>query len=94
MTCTDLTKPSFAAAYAIARETARKQGPEAAAAQMAKLLFHVEFHDGGFLGASDGDEIRIAAIRRRFGITPEQYVSALYDHGEWPTAQAEKRDAA
>ena len=79
----DLSVPSFPAAHAIARNVAMNEGPEAAASMMAKLLMHVEHDQGGFLGAPD-DDIRVAAIRRKYRITIDQYLDALWCPAPWP----------
>jgi hypothetical protein len=48
----DLSTPSFAAAYTIARPLAA-QDRAAATRRLCELLWHVEGQDGGFIGLSD-----------------------------------------
>ncbi len=48
----DLSTPSFAAAYAIARPLATRDRA-AATRRLCELLWHVEGEDGGFIGLSD-----------------------------------------
>ncbi len=50
---TDLSTPSFAAAYALARPLAVRGDARAAQRRLCELLWHVEGEDGGFIGLSD-----------------------------------------
>lgn len=50
---TDLSTPSFAAAYALARPLAVRGDARAASLRLCELLWHVEGEDGGFIGLSD-----------------------------------------
>lgn len=52
MMTTDLSRPSFAAAYALARPLAA-QDRATATRRLCELLWHVEGEDGGFIGLSD-----------------------------------------
>jgi hypothetical protein len=79
----DLTVPSVPAARHLAHLECLAHGPEAAKALMAKLLLQVDETDGGLLGA---DDWRVSVVRRRFGITVDQYVEALYSPGNWPVS--------
>jgi hypothetical protein len=84
----DLSKPSFRAAYQLARAHRMTWGKAAADALFARLLWHVPGEDGGFLGLTDDEmDAKIAADPR---LTRANVLAAMWAPGEWP--EMEKRN--
>lgn len=77
----DLSKPSFAAAYAIARPLAA-QDRAAATRRLCELLWHVEGEDGGFIGLSDQQLFDKCESDKRLNYTAA--TNAMYAPGPWP----------
>ncbi len=98
----DLSKPSVSGAHYFARETGLRHMRAAGRAspnqadteillrELARLLYHVEYSDGGFLGASD----RQAERRANELSIPLAYVNdALWHRGAWPSEPSAKEAA-
>ena len=77
----DLSIPSFAAAYAIARPLAA-QDRAAATRRLCELLWHVEGQDGGFLGLSDQQLFDKCEHDKRLNYAAA--TDALHAPGPWP----------
>lgn len=77
----DLSTPSFAAAYAIARPLA-VQGRAAATRRLCELLWHVEGTDGGFIGLSDQQLFDKCESDPRLNYTAA--TDAMHAPGPWP----------
>ena len=77
----DLSIPSFAAAYAIARPLAA-HNRAAATRRLCELLWHVEGEDGGFLGLSDQQLFDKCESDKRLNYAAA--TDAMHAPGPWP----------
>lgn len=88
-TTLDLSKPSYRAAYSFARALGDRT---AASALLSRLLWHVESHDGGFIGLSDAElEAKVAADPR---LNMQAVTAAMYAPGAWPATEQRQQRAA
>ena len=85
MTDPDLSKPSFAAAYTIARRHAASGDPAAAAQLFSRLLWHVEASEGGFIGLSDEELLEKCESDKR--LNHAIATGALYAPEPWPVTE-------
>ncbi len=82
----DLSKPSFRAAYQHARILAVAGDRDGADKLFARLLWHVDARDGGFLGLSDAQiDAKIARDPR---LNIDDVMDGQWDAGQWPTQEA------
>jgi len=77
----DLSTPSFAAAYAIARPLAARDRA-AATRRLCELLWHVEGEDGGFIGLSDQQLFDKCDADKRLSYAAA--TEAMYAPPPWP----------
>ena len=78
----DLSTPSFAAAYALARPLALRGDRIAATARLCELLWHVEGNEGGFAGLSDEQLLEKCEGDRRLDYT--MATQAMWAPPPWP----------
>lgn len=82
----DLSKPSFRAAYQLARAVAVTGDRAGADALFARLLWHVPASDGGFMGLTDCQmQAKIAADTR---LSMRAVHEGIWNPGEWPKQEA------
>jgi hypothetical protein len=79
---TDLSVPSFAAAYHLSRRHAASGDPAGAARLFSRLLWHVEASDGGFIGLSDEQLAEKCESDKR--LNHAIATAALYAPEPWP----------
>ena len=78
----DLSTPSFAAAYALARPLAVRGDARAATRRLCELLWHVEADDGGFIGLSDDQLLEKCENDPRLNYAAA--TDAMHAPGPWP----------
>jgi hypothetical protein len=83
----DLSTPSFAAAYAIARPLAQRGDAPAATRRLCELLWHVEGEDGGFIGLSDEQLREKCESDKRLNYAAA--TDAMHAPPPWPAAQGD-----
>ena len=79
---TDLSVPSFAAAYHLSRRHAASGDPAGAARLFSRLLWHVEASEGGFIGLSDEHLAEKCESDKR--LNHAIATAALYAPEPWP----------
>ena len=79
---TDLSTPSFAAAYALARSHAMRGDRNGATQLFCRLLWHVEAQDGGFIGLSDEQLLEKCELDPR--LNHAAATAAMHAPGPWP----------
>lgn len=79
---TDLSTPSFAAAYRLSCLRAASGDPAGAARLFSRLLWHVEASEGGFIGLSD--EALQAKCESDQRLNHAIATAAMYAPGPWP----------
>lgn len=79
---TDLSAPSFAAAYALARSHAMRGDRNGATQLFCRLLWHVEAQDGGFIGLSDEQLLEKCELDPR--LNHAAATDAMHAPGPWP----------
>jgi len=84
---TDLSIPSFAAAYALARNHAARGDRDGATALFCRLLWHVEASEGGFIGLSDEELLEKCEADKR--LNHAIATAALYAPEPWPVIKDE-----
>ena len=82
---TDLSTPSFAAAYRLSRLRALSGDPAGAARLFSRLLWHVEASEGGFIGLSDEELLEKCEADKRLNYAIA--TAALYAPGPWPVPE-------
>lgn len=87
---TDLSTPSFAAAYAIARCHAARGDRIGATRRLCQLLWHVEADDGGFIGLTDEQLLEKCETDPR--LDHAAATQAMWNPGAWPAPGAADRD--
>lgn len=79
---TDLSTPSFAAAYRLSRLRAAAGDTAGAARLFSRLLWHVEASEGGFIGLSDEALLEKCETDKR--LDHAIATAAMYAPGPWP----------
>lgn len=82
---TDLSTPSFAAAYLLSRRHAASGDPAGAAQLFSRLLWHVEASEGGFIGLSDEQLAEKCETDKR--LNHAIATAALYAPEPWPVIE-------
>lgn len=82
---TDLSTPSFAAAYHLSRQRALSGDTTGAARLFSRLLWHVEASEGGFIGLTDEQLFEKCENDKR--LNHAAAAAALYAPGPWPTLE-------
>lgn len=82
----DLSTPSFAAAYALARPLAARGDRDGATRRFCQLLWHVEAQDGGFIGLSDDQLLEKCESDPR--LDHAIATLAMWAPGPWPLEAA------
>jgi hypothetical protein len=78
----DVSPPTFAAAYALARPLALRGDTDAATRRLCELLWHVEGEAGGFIGLSDEQLLEKCEHDPRLNYAAA--TEAMHAPGPWP----------
>jgi hypothetical protein len=82
---TDLSTPSFAAAYTLARRLAACGDRARATQLLSRLLWHVDASDSGFIGLSDEALLEKCESDKR--LNHAIATAAMYAPGPWPVTE-------